>query len=244
MKALVLTIHSALLIFTCNALADESGNNSTTSTPQEKQDPDTKDTDDGKKTKSKLDNIIENSSNLSDFSFAPALYLISYDNEILQDSKDVKIRSDGKLSSSGSKYSTSIGLEVHYNLSFGLMCKHQYSKKQSKLKDDMSGCEKSEKYDFISGHTISPYIGLYDFNNGINGLSVGALYGYWKVNSETQKSSSLNIGLGWTVHKDRLVLADDFKEGQTLDPSTNLDDLTERQDIKGLTLMISAYIGF
>jgi hypothetical protein len=182
--------------------------------------------------------------NLGDFSFAPALFLISYDDEVLQDSKDVKIRTDGKLSASGSNYSTSIGLEVHYNLSFGEKCKNSYSKKKTKLLPDMRECEEAEKYDFVSGHTLSPYVGLYDFSNGINGLTIGAVYGYWKVDSSTKKASSLNIGLGWTVHKDRLVLADGFKEGQTLDPTMNVDDLTERKDVKGLTLMISAYIGF
>lgn len=177
--------------------------------------------------------------NLNDFSFVPAFYLISYKDEVLQDSKDIKIRSNGKISSSGSKYSTAIGLETHYDIAFLIRCK----KDHTKLSFKNGNCDSSEVTEF-TGHTISPYIGLYDFNNGINGLTVGILYGYWKADSKFDKKSSLNIGLGWTVHKDRLVLADGINEGDVVDATLDIEDYTERKDIKGITLMISASIGF
>jgi hypothetical protein len=46
---------------------------------------------------------------LAQFGFGPALFLIAYDDEILEDSKDVTLRGDGSISASGTDYSVTLG---------------------------------------------------------------------------------------------------------------------------------------
>ncbi|MEJ2373751.1 MAG: hypothetical protein P8Y16_08200 [Sulfurimonas sp.] len=56
--------------------------------------------------------------NLESFGFGPALYFIQYKDEVLKDPKDVRVRGDGSIVSSGSKFSVNFGLEVHYDFAF------------------------------------------------------------------------------------------------------------------------------
>src|SRR5690606_1793878 len=170
---------------------------------------------------------------LNRFGFGPAFYVINYNKKVLNESKDVSIRSDIVISSSGSKYSTAIGLEVHYDFSLRpyLCCKNP---------DGSRPAEWSRS----SGHTISPFLGVYDIENGLNGIAAGLLYGYWRGDGKTENRKSLNVGLGWTVHKNRLVLANDLKEGSAPPIDLNSEDFTNREDVKGHILMISASLGF
>ncbi len=191
-------------------------------------------------------NINQNEiQNIDQFGFGPALFVIEYDDEVLQDSKDVKIRGDGTISSSGSDYSTAIGLEIHYSFAFLRKCRDKGLKieknctKKGKEKDDevVEGA-------ITSGHSLSPFLGLYDFDNGINGIAAGLVYGYWHGDNKYQDRTSLNVGIGWTVHKDRLVLANGVNEGNSPPAGLNAEDYTKRKDVTGITLMISASIGF
>ncbi len=176
--------------------------------------------------------------NLDQFGFGPALFIVSYDDEVLKDSKDVRVRGDGSVSTSGSEYSTAIGLEVHYSWAFKYKCRVD-----GFVLEDKKKCKDYPKA-ISSGHTISPYLGLYDFDNGIDGIAAGVTYGYWRGNNLFNERTSLNIGLGWTVHKDQLVLADGVKEGQAVPTGLEAEDYTERKDVEGVVLMISASVGF
>jgi hypothetical protein len=174
---------------------------------------------------------------LAEFGFGPAFFIISYDDKVLQDSKSASVRGDGAISSSGSKYSTAIGLEVHYGFSFGnkLKCFNTEIVCKVNIK---------ENYSASSGHTISPFLGVYDLNNGINGIVAGIMYGFWRGDGDFKNRSALNFGLGWTVHKNQLVLANGVNEGRTPPAGLITADYTERKDVTGLTLMVSGSIGF
>lgn len=173
------------------------------------------------------------SESLNQFGFGPAFFVIAYDKEVLMDSKDVRVRGDNSISTSGSKYSTAVGLEVHYDFTLASY--------RCCLKAD--GTEPSQ-WKSTSGHTLSPFLGLYDIENGINGIAAGVLYGYWRGDGDNENRKSLNIGLGVTIHKDQLVLANGIIEGQNPPIGLNLEDYTEREDVRGVVLMISASLGF
>ncbi len=176
---------------------------------------------------------VEEGTNLDQFGFGPALFVIAYSEEVLMDSKDVRLRGDGSISSSGSSYSTALGFEVHYGFSFA-----------NKVKCRTYRCENTSDYVESSGHTVSPFLGLYDVENGINGVVVGVVYGYWRGDGNYQNRTSLNVGVGYTVHKDRLVLGRGVKEGVAPPAGLVSEDYTERKDVDGITLMISASLGF
>lgn len=169
---------------------------------------------------------------LNQFGFGPALYFIKYSEEILKDSKDVTVRGDGTIASSGSKYSATLGLEVHYDFSFGHNTKCY------------SDCTKKSNWTVTASHRLSPFIGIFDVENGINGMAVGLIYGYTKGDAKGTNKATLNFGVGWTIHKDRLILSSDAKEGQTPPANLNVEDYTERTDVNGVTLMVSANFGF
>ena len=169
---------------------------------------------------------------LDQFGFGPALYMIKYDEEVLKDSKDVTLRGDGSISSSGSDYSVTLGFELHYDFSFG-----------HKLKC-YTNCNDSTNWNVTSSHRVSPFIGLFDVDNGINGMTVGLIYGYTKGDGKGENKSTLNFGVGKVIHKDRLVLAGDIEEGVAPPSGLNVEDYTERKDVDGLAFMISANYGF
>lgn len=173
--------------------------------------------------------------NLDQFGFGPALYVIKYKDEVLSDSKDVSIRGDGTISSRGSEYSTSLGFELHYDFSFHRTLK--CFKTQEKCKD-------VNNYELMTAHRLSPFLGFYDVKNGINGIAVGLVYGYIKQNKDEENPVTLNTGLGWTVHKNQLVLANGLKETATPRTGLNVEDYTERKDVTGMILMISVNMGF
>ena len=175
--------------------------------------------------------------NLDQFGFGPALFVINYDKNVLKDSKDVRVRGDGTLSVNDSGYITALGVEVHYGITLGAKCRTKIAKYE------LQNCDLS-KADNTTGHTISPYLGLYDLENGFGGISAGVVYGYWRADKDLKNRTALNIGLGWTVHKDRLVLANGLREGATPDASLSIEDYTQRKDIEGIVLMISASVGF
>lgn len=183
-------------------------------------------------TKAKEKADLKQEDNLDQFGFGPALYVIKYKKEVLNDSKDVSVKGNNTISSKGSKYATSLGLELHYDFSFNrtLKCFNE--------------CEDSENWNLSSGHRISPFLGFYDINSGINGIAAGLVYGYWKGDRNSENKTTLNVGLGWTVHKDRLVLADGISENAIPPADLNVEDYTEKQDVRGVILMISVNMGF
>ena len=96
---------------------------------------------------------------------------------------------------------------------------------------------------FDLGVTVQ-FIGLYDLDDGINGIIIGAMYGFLRGNKEYKERTALNVGVGWTVHKNRLTLARGLKEGDVPASALTVEDYTEKKDVEGLALMISASIGF
>ena len=175
--------------------------------------------------------------NLNEFGFGPALFVVNYDTNILHDSKDVRLRGDGTISTSDSGYATHLGVEVHYDFSLWAKCR-RLGKKSKKM------CADPEKWDSTSGHTISPYLGFFDIEDGFHGISFGVMYGFWRADNQLNNRTALNVGLGWTVHKDRLVLGENLKEGEAPPPNLSVEDYTMRKDVEGVTAMISASIGF
>lgn len=176
--------------------------------------------------------------NLESFGFAPALFIVDYHKKIISDSKDVKTRGDGTIVAGGSKYSVNFGVELHYDFAFGVNTKcFEYS----------SSCTKKEDYNQYAAHRISPFVGLFDLQNGINGMSIGVLYGYTRGKIEDQKlvnKTTLNFGIGWAVHKNQLVLADDVAEGKAPPSGLTVQDYTKREDVQGFVVMLSVNYGF
>lgn len=178
--------------------------------------------------KNKLEEDDKEDGDLDQFGFAPAFFYIAYDKEVLSDSKDVRVRGDGSISAEGTRHATGVGLEVHYSFSFwGRKC-----------------CKANEKTNGTSAHSISPFLGLYDLDDGINGIAIGAVYGYLRGDENYQNKTALNVGVGWTVHKNRLTLARGVDEGRVPESTLTVEDYTEKKDVEGITLMISASIGF
>ena len=173
------------------------------------------------------------SGELTSLGFGPAFYYIKYNDKILSDSTDVRLRGDGTITASRSDQLVQFGLELHYDFSFG-----------NKLKCKKAGCRDPESYDLAIGHRISPFIGVFDIEDGVNGIAVGVLYGYSKGTKDAKTKKSLNVGIGWISHKSQIVLADDVKVGNTPPAGLNVEDYTERKDVDGVTLMISANIGY
>jgi len=169
---------------------------------------------------------------LGKFGFGPAFFVLAYDDEILSDSKDVKVRGDGAIDASGSKYGTSLGLEVHYDFS---IWGTRYGYKQD---DGKTNWTKS------NGFVLSPYIGVYDIDNGIKGLSVGLVLGYWKGDKNFGDRTSLNFGIGYTVHRDQLVLASGVEEGKAPPAGLATADYTTRKDVTGISLLVSVSVDF
>lgn len=176
------------------------------------------------------------STKLDQFGFAPALYLIRYNEEVLQDSKDIRVRGNNTIESSGSESAVNIGVELHYDFSIGTKVKC--------LKKNRNECKNLKNWDVSTSHVFSPFIGLFDFENGVNGVSLGLIYGYTKGDGVLKNKTTLNFGIGRFIHKDQLVLADDVEEGQAPPIGLAAEDYTERKDIEGITIMVSANIGF
>lgn len=185
------------------------------------------------KAREEADKDAENE--LDQFGFGPALYVIKYKDKVLSDSKDVYTRGDGTISTKGSDFSTSLGLELHYDFSFArtVTC--------FKTKEE---CKDVENYELTTAHRLSPFLGFYDVDNGINGIAAGIVYGYIKQHKNDENPVTLNTGIGWTVHKDRLVLGKGLTNGSLPPAGLNVEDYTERKDVTGLTLMISVNMGF
>ena len=169
---------------------------------------------------------------LSSFGFGPAFYMISYNDEILTDSKDVRVRGDGEIDSAGSKYGTALGLEVHYDISiFG---------KRTGYLDSNSETVWTKSNGFI----VSPFLGVYDIDSGINGLAAGVLFGYWTGDENFENRTSLNFGIGYTVHRGQLVLSDKVLEGAAPPAGLEVADYTTREDVTGLIALISVSVDF
>jgi hypothetical protein len=180
-------------------------------------------------TKDPVDPVSE----LSNFGFGPAFFMISYDEEVLVDSKDVRLRGDGSIDSAGTKAGTAIGLEVHYDFSI-----------KPHRKGYIKPGETETTWTHSNGYVVSPFIGLYDIDNGINGLAAGVMFGYWKGDNSFQNRTSLNMGIGYTVHRNQLVLSRGVEEGVAPPEGLTVEDYTTRKDVNGMVLMISVSTDF
>ena len=94
------------------------------------------------------------------------------------------------------------------------------------------------------GIILSPFLGVYDIEKGINGLAAGVVFGYWKGNGNFGERTSLNIGYGITVHRNQLVMGEGIKEGSVPQIGLVEDDYTTRSDVKGRVFMLSVSVGF
>lgn len=186
------------------------------------------------KDKEKLETEIEKKKEavgLSEFGFGPAFFMISYNEEVISDSGDVRLRANGTIDSTGSRFNTSIGLEVHYD--FALLGKRYGTK---------IGEETIWKKS--NGILITPFVGIFDIENGINGFAGGIMFGYWKGDKNFENRSSLNMSLGYTVHRNQLVLSKEIKEGEAPPAGFVAEDFTTKKDVSGLVFMLSVSTGF
>lgn len=158
------------------------------------------------------------------FGVGPAYYMIRYNDEVLPEFYDSAGMVNGAVAVSGSRNATELGLELHYNYSFA-----------------NGGCCPGLTMDrsTIYGFSASPFLGLYDFDDGIDGFIVGAMFGYWRSNSNYKIKPALNLGIGYTVHMDQLVLADSI-----VPTEHNLEQYIERKNVSGWALTFSASINF
>ena len=237
MKFLTYTILLSLSSVTVSFAADDDGNaeegkllsiTQQANTPQKAEDK--VETEEEKIAKKKAEPLIENE--LDKLGFGPALFIVNYDQEVLDDASDVSVRGDGSIASSGTDYNATLGFELHYDFSFGrkLSC--------------ISGCDIPANWYASSSHRLSPFIGVFDVQNGINGIAAGIVYGYTKGDGKEKNRTTLNFGIGWTIHKDRLVLARGVREGVGPPAGLTVQEYTERKDVEGIALMVSANFGF
>lgn len=163
---------------------------------------------------------------MAPFGIGPAFYMIRYNEEVLPEFSDAAGTTNGTVAVSGSQYTSALGLELHYNYSFAGV-----------------GCCLGLPIDASTSHgfSASPFLGLYDFDDGIDGIIVGAMFGYWRREGDYKIQPSLNLGIGYTVHMDRLVLADGIDEGTAVPPGLNY---IERKNVGGFALTFSASINF
>ena len=172
----------------------------------------------------------EKGSNFSQFGFGPALYFVRYNDEIIDDSRQIVIRSDSTIDFPGSRYAVPLGLEVHY--SFSLRRPTRYRPNSN------------VDWQRSTGLIASPFLGIYDVDNGVDGLAGGVLIGYWKGDGNFNRESVLNAGVGVTVHRNQVVLAEGIEEGMRVPSGFTETDLTTLRDVWGFQLLISATVGF
>lgn len=178
---------------------------------------------------SKLDKVNNADAGLTQFGFGPAFYMIRYNDKVFKDSKDVHTRGDGTISASGTNYATSLGLEAHYNIP---------------LVTWRCCINPSNVWSSSSGLILSPFVGVFDIDRGMNGLAIGLVLGYWLGDENYEKKKYFNAGLGYAIHKDQLTLADGIQSGFKPSPDLKLEDYTTRKDVDGWTIVISTTIGF
>lgn len=159
---------------------------------------------------------------LNGLGFGPALYFIRYKDSIVEDSRDVRLRGDGTLYADQTKSNVALGAELHYKLGVSF--------------DNTDG----SRWGLIG----SPYVGIFDIDDGINGIAVGGMVGAWKIDASGKHPRALNFGIGWITHKRRLVLADDVVVGQLPPAGLDVIDYTRRKDVEGLSITVSVSMGF
>ncbi|MFC0679541.1 hypothetical protein ACFFGH_17020 [Lysobacter korlensis] len=162
--------------------------------------------------------------------FGPAFYFLRYKNHVIEDARDVRVRTNGTLEANQTRTSSSLGLEVHANLGKG-----------------WNVCDgECTATNVIStwGWKASPYLGVFDVSDGINGLTAGVVAGVWRGDKEGDSRTALNLGIGYFTHKNQLVLADDVQIGQALPAGLAVADATRKTDVSGITVFVSASMGF
>ena len=163
--------------------------------------------------------------------FGPALFGITYNDRIVDNSDEVVITSDSLVKFPGSRRSIPLGFEAHWNIKIPGTVWRFKPKGATKWASSIGG-------------VIGPFVGIYDVDNGINGFAVGGVVGFWRGDGNFENRAVLNFGLGYTVHRKRLVLVDGVRDNTKVPTGKGVADLTTRNDVEGFTFMVSAHVGF
>ncbi len=163
------------------------------------------------------------------FGIGPAFYIIRYNEEVLSESHDASVTAEGGIDASGAQYAAELGLEVHYNLSFasGRCC----------LGVPIGAGNPRE-------YSVSPFLGLYDFDDGVDGIILGTKFSYWRGDGKYKFKPALSLGIGYTVHMDQLVLANGADEGDLVPAGADIANYMERKDVGGWALTLSASVNY
>lgn len=162
--------------------------------------------------------------------FAPAYYILAYDRDVFETPDSVRLRSDGKLTTNGSKSASYIGLEAHWDLTW---------KTTTYIGTGLGKIPTGSK-----GHGFSPYVGVFDISDSINGFSIGALYSIWKGDENYENRTALNFGIGYFLHQNRYVLSKGLELNDVPPAELEQIDYTRKTDVEGVNIVISANIGF
>ncbi|RZO86227.1 MAG: hypothetical protein EVA65_04670 [Oceanococcus sp.] len=169
---------------------------------------------------------------LKGFNFAPALYFLHYDEEVLTDSKDVRTRSNGTVEALGRNATSAIGLEVHFNIPL--------ASRRVGYGPDLANATWTSSW----GLNASPFFGVFDVDDGIKGFVLGGMMGVWRGDKDFGGKTALGVGAGYFIHNDQLVLASELKEGETPPAGLDEQDYTTRKNVEGWALMLTVSLGF
>lgn len=174
----------------------------------------------------------EGLSGFNGVTFNPAIYYLHYSQDVIEDSGDVRLRSNGTLDASATGSNAVLGLEVHAGGGVAYdIC-------------DMACTDSKKKVVRTWGWVVGPYIGVFDVTSGLNGFAGGVAGEIWRGDAEGKSKKHLSLGIGRFVHKRRLVLAGDVQIGQELPEGLELVDATRRKDVGGWTIMLSGGASF
>jgi hypothetical protein len=169
------------------------------------------------------------------FGFGPAIYLINYDEEIIDDAtSDVRINNAGQVSADTTRSATHLGLEVHYTF---------WTKPTVRYKPDPAQNGKLVR-DSTSGWSVSPTVGIFDLDDGISGQAYGLVYSRWHGDANFTRQRALNIGATYINHRKRTVFVDGVDDGKALPAGFQLSDVTRKKDVNGFAIFISYSLGF
>lgn len=181
---------------------------------------------------SQSEETVDTGDSLKGFNFAPALYFLNYNKEVLADSKNVRVRSNNTIESLGRTATSAIGLEVHFNI--GL------SSYRTGYGPNLEEAEWTGSW----GVNASPFIGVFDVDDGIKGFVIGGMVGIWRGDKNFDNKSALGVGVGYFIHNDQLVLSNEVAEGSTPPADLKPEDYTTRENVEGVAIMMTVSLGF
>ena len=154
----------------------------------------------------------------SSLGFGPALFFNFYTKHRVFEKKEDAQTDLGSVSN------FTPGLIVHYGWDFRV---------KAVLKpDDPNNLAKPWKVIGTRGFAASPFIGLFDFEKGINGGAFGLLGSYWRGDERGENRRSLNMGIGLTVQRDVLAEKRDAA-----------DSTVKKRDVFGIAIVLSTTLG-